>query len=242
VTRVNEDVSVYPDDVSQAVLRERGFRVYFSRAKRLALALGFVLLVPELAYSQSAQPGLSAKQLVAELRQFRASLQQGAPSHGVLDPIEQKRRSVYDQLWKLGPAALPALNDGLADPDVEIRRNVALFLNVAAGNWYERTRPRLDIHGCLTALIAALADADSRVNGLAAQAVGAIGPDASPAVPALIALLGSAEEGSRNSACIGLTGIGPRARAALPALRKALSDPSPDVKRFAQRAIDAIER
>jgi HEAT repeat protein len=204
--------------------------------------LGLVLSVSEFAHSQSAQPGLSAKQLVAELRQFQASLQQGAPSNGVLDPIEQKRRSVYDQLWKHEPAALPALIDGLADPDVEIRRNVALFLNVAAGGWYERTRPRLDIYGCLTALIAALADSDSRVRGLAAQAVGAIGPAASPAVPALIALLESAEEGSRNSACIGLTGIGPGARAALPSLRKALSDPSPDVKRIAQRAIDAIER
>jgi HEAT repeat protein len=198
--------------------------------------------VPELAHSQSTQPGLSAKELVAELRQFRASLQQGGPSNGVPDPIEQKRQSVYEQLWKLGPAALPALNDGLADPDVEIRRNVGLFLNVAAGGWYERTRPRLDIRGCLTALIAALADSDPRVMQLAAQAVGTIGPDASPAVPALIALLGSADEGSRNSACIALTGIGPSARAALPALRKALLDPSPDVKRFAQRAIDTIER
>jgi HEAT repeat protein len=130
----------------------------------------------------------------------------------------------------------------LADQDVQIRRNVALFLNVAAGGWYERTRPRLDIRGCLPALITALADSDARVKGLAAQAVGAIGPEASPAVPALIALLGSVDEGSRNSACIGLTGIGSSAREALPALRKALSGPSPDVKRFARRAIDTIEK
>jgi HEAT repeat protein len=208
----------------------------------VVVAFGFVLLVSEFAHSQSTQPGLSAELLVAELRQFRASLPGGAPSNGAPDPIEQTRRSVYDQLWSLGPAALPALTGGLADPDVQIRRNVALFLNVAAGGWYERPRPRLDIRGCLTALIAALADSDARVRELAAQAVGAIGSEASPAVPALIALLGSAEEGSRNSACIALTGIGPSARAALPALRKALSDPSRDVKRFAQRAIDTIER
>jgi hypothetical protein len=206
------------------------------------IALGSVLSVSMFAYSQSTQPGLSAEQLVAELRQFRASLPAGAPSNGVPDPTEQQRRSVYDQLWTLGPVALPALNNGLASPDAQMRRNVALFLNVAAGGWYDRERPRLDIRGCLTALIAALADSDARVRELAAQAVGAIGPDASPAVPALIALLGSAEEGSRNSACIGLTGIGPSARAALPALRTALSDPSPDVKRFAQRAIDTIEK
>ena len=205
-------------------------------------ALGFGLLVSEFAYSQSTQPGLSAEQLVGQLRQFRASLPATAPSNGVPDPTEQKRRSVYDQLWMLGPAALPALNVGLADPDVQVRRNVALFLNAAAGDWYQLTRPRLDVRGCLTALIAALTDSDTRVRELAAQAVGAIGPEASPAVPALVALLGSAEEGSRNSACIGLTGIGPSAHAALPALREALFDPSPAVKRFAQRAIDTIER
>jgi HEAT repeat protein len=100
----------------------------------------------------------------------------------------------------------------------------------------------MDIRGCLSALIAALADSDARVKELAAQAVGAIGPEASPAVPALIALLGSADEGSRNSACIGLRGIGPSAREALPALRNALSDRSTDVQRFARRAIDAIEK
>jgi HEAT repeat protein len=208
----------------------------------VAIALGFALSVPMFASSPSQQPSLSPEQLVAELQQFRASLPAGVPSNLVPDPTEQKRRSVYDQLWTLGPAALPALNHGLADPDVQIRGNVALFLNAAAGGWYEPRRPRLDIRGCLGALIAALTDSDSRVRALAAQAIGAIGSEASPAVPALIVLLGSAKEGSRNSACIGLAGIGPGARAALPALRISLSDPSPDVRRFAQRAIDAIDK
>jgi len=54
-------------------------------------------------------------------------------------------------------------------------------------------------------------------------------------------LLTDSDEGSRNSACIGLAGIGPAAKAALPALRVALSDPSADVRRFAQRAIDKID-
>jgi HEAT repeat protein len=209
----------------------------------VATVLAALLIAPAPEHPQSAQPGvLSAVELVAELRQFPASLPGVAPSNGVPDPTEQRRRALYDQLWQLGASALPALNRGLADPDVRIRRNVALFLNVAAGGWYERTRARLDIRGCLDALIAALADSDARVKELAAQAIGAIGPEASPAVPALIALLASGDEGSRNSACIGLTGIGPRAREALPALHKALSDSSADVKRFARRAIDTIER
>jgi HEAT repeat protein len=206
-----------------------------------AIVLSIQLMVPAAMYSQSAETS-GVTRLVEELRQFPASLPGMAPSNGVLPATEQRRRTIYDQLWKLGPEAIPALNRGLADPDVQIRRNVALFLNVAGGGWYERTRPRMDIRGCLAALIAALADSDARVKELAAQAVGAIGPEASPAVPALIALLGSADEGSRNSACIGLTGIGPSAREALPELRKAISDRSPDVQRFARRAIDAIEK
>jgi HEAT repeat protein len=75
-----------------------------------------------------------------------------------------------------------------------------------------------------------------------AQAVGGIGAEARTAVPGLIALLGSSDVGSRNSACLGLAGIGPAARDALQTLRRALSDPSPDVRQFAQRAIDAIEK
>jgi hypothetical protein len=55
-------------------------------------------------------------------------------------------------------------------------------------------------------------------------------------------LLASSDEGSRNSACIGLAGIGPLADQALPALRKALADPSADVRTFAKRAIEVISK
>ena len=37
-------------------------------------------------------------------------------------------------------------------------------------------------------------------------------------------------------------GIGPAAKEALPALKKVLSDPSAAVRRFAQRAIERIDR
>jgi HEAT repeat protein len=184
----------------------------------------------------------SASELVAALRQFPAAIPGGAPSSGRPDPQEVKRRAIYEQLLTLGSAGMPTLIRGLADPDVQVRRNVALFLNAASGGWYGLPKPRLDIRTCLPALIAALSDRDARVRELSAQAIGTIGPVAVSAVPALITLLASSDEGSRNSACIGLAGIGPLADQALPALRKALADPSADVRSFAKRAIEAISK
>jgi HEAT repeat protein len=179
--------------------------------------------------------------VVRQLGALPASLPASARSDGSIDPIEQRRHELYARLRTLGAGALPALARGLANADVQIRRNAALFLNVAAGSWSSLTGPRLDIHPCLPELIAALHDVDPRVRALAAQAIGEIGPTAASAVPGLVALLGNPAEGSRNSACIGLTGIGPAARQALPALQQALSDQSPDVRRFARRAIDKID-
>ena len=157
------------------------------------------------------------------------------------DPLEERRGRVYRQLRELGDDALPALARGLADPDVQVRRNVALFLYLVANGRYAATEPALDIQSTLPALIAALKDGDTRVRGAVAQAIGEIGPKAAPAVPALVALLADPDEGPRSAAAIGLRGIGPSARGALPALRNALADPSADVRGFAQRAIDRIE-
>jgi HEAT repeat protein len=152
-----------------------------------------------------------------------------------------RRNQVYDDLRALGDALVPAIGQGLTDPDVQVRRNVALFLN-AEGSSYSSFwgRPRLDIRPYLPALAAALADADSRVRGLSAHAIGLIGPEARSAVPVLITLLANPNEGSRGSACIALVGIGPPARAALPALRKALSDSSLNVRFQALRAIGSV--
>ena len=206
----------------------------------LLLRAAFILIT--IACTESAASPQSADDLVAELREFQAGLPGIARSDGTPDPTEERRRAIYDRLWTLGPEAIPALNRGLADPDVQIRRNVARFLGVAGDTWYDRTRPPLDIRPCLKSLITALSDTDARVRALAAQAIGAIGPAASPAVPALITLLSSTDEESRNTALIGLRRIGPAAPDALPAIRQALNDPSADVRRFAQLASGAIEK
>ena len=203
-----------------------------------AVALVVALLNARIAVPATPQVPQSAEELVQALGQFPAAI----PATGASSPLEQHRLEIYDRLWSLGPTALPTLCRGLADPDVQVRRNVALFLGAAGNDWYDRGRPRLVITPCAPALVGALDDADGRVRELAAQAVPATGAAAASALPALIRLLGSSSEGDRNTACIALGGIGPAAKEALPALRKTLSDPSATVRRFATRAIERIDR
>jgi HEAT repeat protein len=183
---------------------------------------------------------------VEQLRDLPTPLPQygnGPRPVGELLPIPQSeliRDTSYRELHRLGPAGISALARAYRDADVRLRRNVALaFLVLAEGIW--PGLPKLDVGSALPELTIALTDDDPDVRAWSAHAIGAIGPGARPAVPALIRLLRNRDEGSRNSACIGLTGIGPSARSALPALRRALSDRSDDVRKFARRAILAIE-
>jgi len=214
-------------------------------AKSTIVTMGAIALT--IGVAAAASSGLQTgsgpgDQLVRQLGEFRAAFPAWARSDGRPDPVEERRIALYAQLRALGPEALPALARGLADPDVQIRRNAALFLVAAGSGGYGSSQSRMDIQACLAALISAVQDGDARVRELAAQAIGEIGPNAAPAVPALVTLLSNADEGSRNSACIGLRGIGPPAMTALPALRAAvLSDASANVRRFAQRAIEMID-
>ena len=184
-----------------------------------------------------------ADELVQQLRELPTPLPGLAPGNGQIPPIEQRRRQLYREIRQLGADALPALQRGLRDNDVRIRRNVAIIFNALAGGYrVEELRPKLDIRNSLPTLLTALDDGDSNVRGWSAQAIGGIGPDAVDAVPALIRLLKNyRDEGSRNSACIALRGIGPAAKEALPALDNALSDSSETVRAFARRAIESIQ-
>jgi len=182
-----------------------------------------------------------ADELVQQLGQFRPAFPAGGRSDGRPDPVEERRASIYQELVALGEQAGPALVRGLASPDVQVRRNVALFMDAAGGRWWNVSQPRLTLQPFLDPLTSALRDDDARVRQLAAQAVGEIGPNAVSAVPALITLLADADEGSRNSACIALSGIGPAAKDALPALRTALAGSAQSVRRFAQGAIERID-
>jgi TonB family protein len=175
-----------------------------------------------------------ADQLVRELGGFPASISR-------LDPVEERRHAVYEGLRKIDDPIFPALINGLTDPDVNIRRGVALFLSAIGSTWYSQANKPMDIRPCLQALIAALQDHDGRVRELSPQALANIGSDAAAAVPALIRLLEEPSEGSRNCACIGLYGIGPAAKDALPSLLRSFSDTSADVRRFAARAFQMIQ-
>ena len=167
-----------------------------------------------------------------------------APSDGRIDPKQQRKIEITRQLRLTGKEAVPALVKALKDPDVQMRRNSALVLITLAGA-YEEEQPRpgkVDIREAVPALINAMEDSDGVVRSWAAQALGEVGPDAKDAVPALLKLITDREEGCRNCSCIALAGIGPAARDALPALRKALKDPSKDVRQFAKRAVEQIEK
>jgi HEAT repeat protein len=179
-------------------------------------------------------------ELVRQMADLPAAMRATVQSDGRPFPDQQKRDAIYVRLRTLGDSAVPALRQGLGDPDVRIRRNVALYLGFEAGNYAKHAPAGLDVKPFRKQLIDALGDSDQRVMELAGQAVAFLGPDGKDAVPVLIDMLSDSREGIRNSACIGLSGIGPAAAGALPALRRALTDPSKDVRGFAQRAIEHI--
>src|SRR5689334_5257633 len=100
-------------------------------------------------------------ELVQQLRDLPTPLPAAAPGIGKLPEIEQRRSELYRQIRQLGMDALPALQRGLHNDDVRIRRNVALIFNALAGGWKEELRPKLNVLSSLPELIAALDDTDS---------------------------------------------------------------------------------
>jgi HEAT repeat protein len=212
---------------------------------RLTLArsccVALVLASPSVA--GAAQDVSEATVLVRQLGQFQAEIDGRIDKRtGQPMPVEQRREAIYVRLRILGGTAIPALQRGLTDPDVQVRRNVALYLSFEGGNYAKHADAALDVTPFLPQLVVALRDDDVLVIARAAQALAHAGSKAAIAVADLLRLLEDRREGIRIGACIGLAGIGPAARDALPALRRAQQDPHKDVRHFAQRAIGKIER
>lgn len=193
----------------------------------------------------------TADALVEKLRELplplRAFPQEGVAANAApqtLPAIESRRQKVYDQLHALGAVSVPALARGLRDPDPEMRRHVAVALDVVGGGWWQFPDggSRLDLRPALPALITALGDSDPDVRAWVAQDISDIGEDAATAVPRLRAMLHSPDPGTRGSACNALGGIGSAARGALPDLQSALNDSSREVRQAARGAITSIDR
>lgn len=209
-----------------------------------------VIASPALAeHPPLARPDADA--VVARLRELPMPIQrspQGIASTTAPPPrlpaLEAKRQQVYDELHSLGAASVPALARALRDPDPEMRRDVAVALDVVGGGWWHFPdgRPKLDLRPALPALLATLQDSDPGVRAWVAQDISDIGSGAATAVPHLRAMLHSPDAQSRGTACAALGAIGFAARAALPELQRARSDSSPEVRLAARAAIARIGR
>jgi HEAT repeat protein len=215
----------------------------------MAMASSGALAAPPLAApAHSANAGTDADAIVAKLRDLPLPLQafpRGIASRQAmqrpLPALELRRQKIYDELHALGPASVPALARALRDPDADMRRDVAVALDVLGGGWWQfPDGSKLDIRPALPALLPALRDADPGVRAWAARDIGDMGAAAAAAVPALRAMLRSRDAGSRGGACSALGAVGPAARAALPDLRRALDDASPAVRQAAGDAIASI--
>lgn len=161
-----------------------------------------------------------------------------------LPDLETRRQQVYDELHALGPVSVPALARALRDPDPEMRRDVAVALDVVGGGWWQFPDggAKLDLRPALTALLTALQDSDSGVRGWAARDISDMGAAAATAVPHLRALLQSPDAETRGTACSALGAIGFPARDSLSDLQRALNDSSPQVRQAARDAITRIDR
>lgn len=193
----------------------------------------------------------SADAVVEKLRDLplpMRSFQQGIASPKTTRPplpdLETRRQQVYDELHALGPASVPALARALRDPDPEMRRDVAVALDVLGGGWWQFPDggAKLDLRPALPALLTALQDSDSGVRGWAARDISDMGAAAATAVPRLRTMLQSPDAESRGTACSALGAIGFPARDSLPDLQHALNDSSPQVQQAARDAITRIDR
>jgi HEAT repeat protein len=184
------------------------------------------------------------RDLPLPMRSFQPGLASSKTTPLPLPDLETRRQQVYDELHALGPASVPALAHALRDPDPEMRRDVAVALDVVGGGWWQFPDggAKLDLRPALPALLTALQDSDSGVRAWAARDISDMGAAAATAIPRLRAMLQSSDAESRGAACDALGAIGFPARDSLPELQRALNDSSPAVRQAARDAITRIDR
>lgn len=240
-------------DLRDRNLQQIGFGCLRLRHLRAATAVTILITTagPAIAaHSHVNHSDAAADAVVAKLRDLPLPIQrppQGVPATTtppLLPDLEARRQEVYDELHALGPVSVPALARALRDPDSEMRRDVAVALDVVGGDWWHFPDggPKLDLRPILPALLGALQDSDPGVRAWVAQDISDIGSGAAKAVPRLRSMLHSPDPQSRGAACNALGAIGSAAQAALPDLRRALGDSSPEVRQSARDAITSIDR
>jgi len=112
-----------------------------------------------------AQDPSEALFLIRQLGQYPAATDPRIQGNGGQPmSIEQKREALYVKLRALDRVAVSALQHGLMDTDVQIRRNVALYLGEEGGNYAKHAPAPLDLRPLLPQLVQALRDEDQRVH------------------------------------------------------------------------------
>lgn len=144
------------------------------------------------------------------------------------------RRQAVDAMAMAGEVAVPALIQAMDHPDEAVRNRAVFALPWMGGD------------AATPALLAALRHDTPSIRLWAVSAVGDMqgrGKDVSDRaiVDALTALLQDENADTRRSAATSLLNVGPAAARAIPALQAATKDPRPSVRRYARRAIKAIE-
>jgi HEAT repeat protein len=128
--------------------------------------------------------------------------------------------------------ALPALRQGLADPDAAVRLVAAARLRQLS-----KDAPSASVPAAAD-LAQALEDNDPRVREAAAEALANLGE---AAVEPLGKYVDSKKAPTRQLAIACLGKIGPDAKAALPLVEKHLSDEDAEVRRVAEAVVRILE-
>jgi HEAT repeat protein len=167
------------------------------------------------------------------------------------DTDAEARHQAALALTKMAPASSAAVTElaqALSDKVLYVRMNAA----IALFNLRTKARP------AVPALLKAVKDGSNKTNlnrfhwtiqEIAARALGrasAGSPESAEAVPVLMELLTAAlapdgTTGMRIAAAQALGEIGPPAKAAVPQLRTMLNEENPEIRRFAEEALESIE-
>lgn len=180
----------------------------------------------------------------------------------------QTRSSTARMIGNLGPQRgrrfIPALSEGIDDPDADVRTATIESLGMLGPDpgidlarisqkitdadpvvrrAVLQTLLKLNADPGLTLSLAraALRDSVSSVRMAAAYSLGPLGANAIPALPELRVALKDANASVRAGAAFAIGGIGPVSRAVMPDLRRLLADSSEEVVAQATAAIASLE-